>query len=84
VQVLEEGAPKLRARLTDELPAIHLGAPQLDRRFPPSWSVEIPPHHREGQRGLEQRNMVREPILTTVAISDLRPTQILVTFCKIP
>jgi hypothetical protein len=27
---------------------------------------------------LKERNMVREPILTTVAISDLRPTQITV------
>jgi hypothetical protein len=31
VQVLEEGAPKLWATLMDELPAIHLGAPQYKR-----------------------------------------------------
>ena len=31
----------------------------------------------------EERSMVREPKLTTVAITDLRPTQIMVTFCKI-
>jgi hypothetical protein len=34
-------------------------------------------------RLFEERSIVREPKLTTVAITDLRPTQIMVTFCKI-